>query len=315
MNSTESKPIGPIEKMTVLFSDISGSTRLYEQLGDTDAKLVVAGAIETMSQCVADQGGQLRRIVGDEILCTFSSPGAAAHAAISMHTCIEMLLPKRVPQVPANFAIHVGMAHGPIIEDGEELYGDTVNVAARLCSHAKRRQILTTAETAKLITSEITVPMRVVDQISVRGRAEPVRVYEINWSADFTRMERPEVAPVPAAGLLQLRYDDQVMAVDNNRPTVVLGREGISDFVVDASLASREHCRIEQRRNRFFVIDISTNGTYVRTSSEIHYLLHDEMELTGSGALGLGRDPETADRIVYFECKKLRRLDPVRSRL
>ena len=98
--------------------------------------------------------------------------------------------------------------------------------------------------------------------------------------------------------------DDEVMVVDNKRPKVVLGREDISDFVVDENLASREHCRVEQRRNRFFVIDISTNGTYVRTSTELHYLRHDEMELTGSGVLGLGRDPEAADKIVYFECKK-----------
>jgi predicted component of type VI protein secretion system len=72
-------------------------------------------------------------------------------------------------------------------------------------------------------------------------------------------------------------------------------------MVVNDTMASREHARIECRRGKFFVADQSTNGTYVETENGVAYLRREEMQMSGEGRIALGRTPAEATEVVHFQ--------------
>jgi predicted component of type VI protein secretion system len=90
--------------------------------------------------------------------------------------------------------------------------------------------------------------------------------------------------------------------IGEERSAAVLGRSKTADVAVNESLASRQHVRIEYRRGKFFIIDQSTNGTYVKlTTNEEAFLRREEMPLQGSGRISLGRAfTENPQEVVHF---------------
>ena len=134
---------------------------------------------------------------------------------------------------------------------------------------------------------------RVVDYASIKGKGE-MEIAEIIWQEeDVTRMQ-VDVASVSASmgqsAQLQLVYQDSLIKLNHDRESAILGRSTTCDIPVAEALASRQHVRIELRRDRFVLIDQSTNGTYVQfEGAEPVYVRRDELVLTGTGVISLGR--------------------------
>jgi pSer/pThr/pTyr-binding forkhead associated (FHA) protein len=93
------------------------------------------------------------------------------------------------------------------------------------------------------------------------------------------------------------------MDLDQDMNVVILGRGQKADMVVNDSMASREHARIECRRGKFILTDMSTNGTYVETTEGPSYLRREDIVLTGQGKIALGRDLGEATEYVVFDCE------------
>ncbi len=90
---------------------------------------------------------------------------------------------------------------------------------------------------------------------------------------------------------LQLSYRNSNVVINEEHSAATLGRSTGADIAVEETLASRMHVRIELRRGKFFIVDQSTNGTYIKsneTGSET-FLRREEAPLTGSGLISLGR--------------------------
>ena len=83
--------------------------------------------------------------------------------------------------------------------------------------------------------------------------------------------------------------------------TVILGRGQKADMIINDSMASREHARVECRRGKFILIDQSTNGTYVQTTEGPAYLRREELQIDGEGKITLGRELNEATEVVVFE--------------
>ena len=95
--------------------------------------------------------------------------------------------------------------------------------------------------------------------------------------------------PTPEA-TLRLTYNDKTIELSKKRPGVVMGRSQNCDLTINEKLASRQHVRIELRRDKFFIVDQSTNGTHVMIDNEASaFLRREEMPLNGNGKLSLGR--------------------------
>jgi class 3 adenylate cyclase len=289
--------------LSIVFADISGSTRLYEDLGDAVARELVAQCLALMTEQIERFSGTVIKTIGDEIMCTFASAEHAVEAAMGMQEGVTEDLPLRNPNTPASLTIRVGLHHGPAILEGGDVFGDAVNVAARMAGLAKGGQIITTHETAELLPPALRSSTRHLDRISVKGKADEIDIFEVIWQAeDVTRMATGLLKGGAKVATLTLNYNGEERALDQDMNPLVLGRGKKADMVINDTMASREHARIECRRGKFILTDMSTNGTYVQTSEGPSYLRREDLVLTGEGRIALGRELSEATEYVTFTC-------------
>jgi class 3 adenylate cyclase len=164
----------------VLFADVSGSTRLYESAGDAVAHGAIDRCIAALRGATEAAGGRVVKTIGDEIMALFASPDAAAGAAAAMHAAIGTL-----PAVnDIRLAVRIGFHAGPVIQRDGDVFGDTVNVAARLVELARAEQILTSAETAAQLGGLYRAWTRQLYSIAVKGKTEELELCELVRRAD-----------------------------------------------------------------------------------------------------------------------------------
>ena len=291
------------QQLTIMFADISGSTRLYEIMGDAAARSKVAECLQLMTDVIHRHQGTVIKTIGDEIMCTFERAEDAGVAACEMHEAIEDDATVQSEQGPISTSIRIGMHHGPAILEGGDVFGDAVNIAARMASMAKADQIITTQDTFDEMSAILRASTRMIDRAPVKGKKNMMDIYELIWQQDdVTRMSTGIIQQPEAPARLVLRFGATELTVSGDRSQVVLGRSKTADITVPETLASRQHVRIEHRRGKFFIIDQSTNGTYVSRENGESFLRREEMPLSGSGHISLGRSfSEDPQEVVYFE--------------
>ena len=288
--------------IAIMFADIAGSTKLYETLGDQIAKTKIAESIETMSEITDQNNGTVVKTIGDEVMSIFPSVEDAGTAAWEIQEAFEdtTQIDNRVSPI----SVRIGLHFGPAITDDSDVFGDAVNVAARMVAQAKAKQIITTKETVNKLPAAIRSCTRFVDHAAIKGKLETIDIYEIIWQEeDATRMTTNIIAkkPVPEVKLC-VSYQGRTIELSKKRPGLVLGRSHTCDLPVNEKLASRQHVRIELRRDKFYIIDQSTNGTHVlNNNSSEEFLRREEIALSGSGQISLGKGfNENPSNVVEF---------------
>lgn len=280
--------MGDVErKLAVLFADVSGSTKLYEKLGDTEALRAVDRCIKRMERAIGAFGGCLVKTVGDELMATFATAEDAFQSAVEMQQRVSDL----PPVSGVKLAIRAGFHYGPTTESNDEVFGDTVNTAARIVGLAKAEQILTSRQTMDELPRLLRESTRDLGQLSVKGKAEGVHVFEVLWHAtEELAMKADSPAGVRGvAAKLCVRYRNRAYLLDDQTPFLTLGRDLGNDLVIEDRKASRQHARIERRGDKFFYVDQSTNGSYIGVAGETERLLRrEEILLRGSGSICFG---------------------------
>ncbi len=271
----------------VLFADVSGSTKLYERLGDTEALRAVDRVIKRMQITIQGFKGRLIKTIGDEVMASFPTAEDAFMAAVEMQ--------QRVSDLPAvsgvKLSIRVGFHYGPAIEEANDIFGDTVNTAARIVGLANGEQILTSKQTVDELPALLRESTRDLDQLSVKGKEGGVHVFEALWRAsEELTMKADSIATLAGVrSKLHLSYRGQAYVLDEKRNQLTLGRDPGNDVVVEDRKASRQHARVERRGNKYVLIDQSTNGTYLVPRGEKEILLRrEEMVLQGVGSVSCG---------------------------
>ncbi|MCW8963562.1 MAG: adenylate/guanylate cyclase domain-containing protein [Gammaproteobacteria bacterium] len=288
-------------KCSIMFADVAGSTKLYEDVGDDKARTMISHTIESMTKSTQAMRGRVIKTIGDEIMCVFVDADSAVKAAYDIQETVSNDF-----TYGRALSIRIGAHFGPaILESDGDIYGDAVNVAARMAGIAKAGQIIITEDTVERLNEELKADTREFDRAPVKGKKEPMIIYEVMWAQeDVTRMAAPNLLAAAAAPMkMKLRWRDKQLELADSSGVTVIGRGDQADFVVDDKLASRMHVRIEVRRGKFVVIDQSTNGTFVRTNDgrEV-YLRREELPLTGAGCFSLGSpvSAENAELIYYI---------------
>lgn len=295
------------ENRGIVFADISGSTRLFEQLGDTQARSVVSHCLDLMSQVTRQFGGTIIKTIGDEIMSSFPDPDSTIYACVSMQENVSADMSAGFPLM-----IRVGAHFGPVIvqEDGD-VYGDSVNLAKRLSDIARANQIITSEDTVNGLSPVIQQDAREFDRAGVKGKEGVLRIFEIVWKkddADGTVVAGATMSgPAPEAvnSKLALKWNGQTHVIDlQEHQGIQIGRGAQADYTMGGRLTSRVHLRIEMRRGKFVISDQSRNGTYVRPDvGRPFFLRREEAPLSGAGVIGLGTAPEEAapEDIIRFE--------------
>jgi class 3 adenylate cyclase len=298
--------MGKDVEVAILFADVVGSTQLYEQLGDIKAREMVARCLDIMREATEVNQGTVIKTMGDEVMSTFPTADDAMNAAKRMQERIN--IDDGLSHSNGHVAIRIGCHYGPVVQEQRDIFGSAVHTANRMTSQAKAKQIITTLATVERLSPEWQSAARQIDIATVRGKADEVVLFEVLWQPE----EATSMLPTVASGMsrhkgdrpkrLSLRYQGREVTVGEGRKSATLGRAEDNDVVVKGNLISRVHARIEASRDKFTLVDESTNGTFVQTNSgEEIFVRRDSTPLTGEGVIGLGRvaQPGTALAVHY----------------
>jgi adenylate cyclase len=294
-------------ELAILFADVVGSTRLYELMGDLRARDMVAICIDVMRSATEQRQGTVIKTMGDEVMSTFPSADEALNAAAQMQLQISSHAQLKVDGQPV--CIRIGCHFGPVMLENRDVFGATVHTANRMTSQAKAGQIITTAATVERLSPEWRASCRQIDIASIKGQGNEVALYEVLWQSEDVTSMVPAIAmnsrPVRLLRL-RLRANDRDLVIDEQHSSITIGRAEDNDVVIKGNLISRLHARIEISRNKFVLIDQSTNGTFVQTADgEESFVRRDSLQIKGEGTIGLGRLPEhDSPQTIRFVCEE-----------
>jgi len=309
---------GPPDRKTthlaVLFSDIAGSTRLYEELGNSRAVALIDQCLGTMRAAVLETGGRVVKEIGDELMCVFPDPERAYLAATEIQLRIGELSLRPdwgddddLKPAPHAVRVRIGFHFGEVIEEGGDVYGDTVNIAARVGNLARADEVMTTGATVALLPPLLRGSTREIAGRVIKGHGTTVEIHEVLWQTGVefstTITMHPAVtreAPPQRQSLRLERSAREVVLALGDAP-IILGRDPSALFHTADRQASRRHARIESRRDKFFLVDQSTNGTFVAFEGEPELLLmREEIILRGRGAISLGQSTRNNPEAIRF---------------
>ena len=290
----------------IMFADVAGSTQLFEVLGDDMARTTIAETLDLLTNVVNSNSGTVIKTIGDEVMCTFPEADDSANAATEMQETLEDANDMR--EEGPKVKVRIGMHFGPALLEGGDVFGDAVNVAARMATQAKGGQIITTKTTVDLLDPITQATSRFVDRAPIKGKKEDIEIYEIIWQeSDVTTMatdvgssakQRDEVS-------LEVSYQKTSVILNQDKSGLMMGRSKACDLPINEQLASRQHVKIELRRDKFFVIDQSTNGTHIKIDGgDESFLRREEMHINANGQISLGKSfSDNPTEVVSFTLK------------
>jgi adenylate cyclase len=292
-------------EVAILFADVVGSTRIYEIMGDLRARDMVLTCVEIMRSATDQNHGSVIKTIGDEIMATFPTANDAVNAASQMQHDIVTHAELKVDGQPV--AIRIGCHYGPVVVENRDIFGAAVHTANRMTSQAKAGQIMITTSMVEGLPPEWRSAVRQIDVATLRGKTSEDELFEVLWQKDDATSMLPALALDVAANgrdrqrlrRLTLRFQGKELVVDDGHANVAIGRAEENDIVIKGNLISRLHARIEFSRNKFTLVDQSTNGTFVTTmEGEEAFVRRDSMLLKGEGLIGFGRVPESGSALT-----------------
>ncbi|MDR6537588.1 adenylate/guanylate cyclase domain-containing protein [Variovorax soli] len=282
---------------TVVFADLTGSTRVFEAMGNARATETVTRLIQWIGGVCEAHGGRVVKSLGDGVFAIFGSGFNATRAVLELQRNHQKRL--QTWPAPLRMELQIGVASGEVVEVDGDCYGDAVNLASRLSDLAGPSQIWATESVIDQLQGG-EVRHRSLGPINIRGKNEMPVVHRIDWQDEITEfLTMPATLAVSARpvdssfGQIELAWLDVRSMFRAAELPIHLGRVDEAQFVVNDPRVSRLHARIEARHGSCVLVDISTYGTWVRfhgtagASGEIA-LRRDECVLHGSGEIGLG---------------------------
>lgn len=294
------------DQATLLFADICGSTSLFEKYGDLRARQIETQVLDLLATCTNAHQGTVIKTIGDEIMSRFPDAERGVSAACGMQQGI-----KDDPVLAElSIAIRIGLHHGPVLVEKNDVFGDAVNVAARMVALAKADQIITTRETVSHLSAESRQTIRGLGRSWVRGKQNEMEIAEVIWyeSGSLTQMSDGETQKILRNQLyarLILDYRDQNIPITPSTQVFTIGRGLKNNLVVERELVSRSHATIEFRQGKFILKDNSTNGTYLLLENGARFFVRrEEFTLHERGVICLGQAAfEDNPDVIRYECQ------------
>ncbi len=173
-----------ITSLTFVFTDLKGSTEMYERVGDLAAYDLVKNHFQVLNQVVAAESGAVVKTIGDAVMATVPSPELGLGAALQMREAMQRLnAGRRDEDLTLKIGVHEGPCLAVTLNERLDYFGQTVNIAARVQSLAETRSIFATEPVVGhplasrlLSTSGL---QAVPQQCALRGISDSYKVYEI----------------------------------------------------------------------------------------------------------------------------------------
>lgn len=282
---------------TVVFADLSGSTGVFEAIGNARAAEAISRLTNWIGRVCESRKGRVVKMLGDGVLAVFPDGPAAVAAVVELQRSHL----KRLQEWPnqLRMRLKIGVAAGEVIEVDGDCYGDAVNVASRLSDLSGPEQIWASGSVISQVRNPAPgVRFRSLGPIPLRGKSQASEVFQIEWQEDIQTRHLTEPAqlsksarPRHAANRgVRLSWLDMRMDFEAEDMPIHLGRAEEAEFPVQDQRVSRLHARIDWRNGSFVLTDMSTYGTWVRFSGTDapHTLRREECVLLGTGEMALG---------------------------
>jgi class 3 adenylate cyclase len=174
-----------ITNLTFLFTDLKGSTELYERVGDLAAFDLVRAHFHALTEIVSDEDGAVVKTIGDAIMATFPTPAHGIAAALKMRDAMKALNDRRGSQdMLLKIGLHAGACLAVMLNEQQDYFGQTVNIASRVQRLSRIDNILLTGAIFQDIEADALMQdrgLRITHaSAALRGVGEEVSIYEIS---------------------------------------------------------------------------------------------------------------------------------------
>lgn len=282
------------ETQAVMFADVSGSSRLYKQQGNAQAKRLIDQTLAVVRSAVECHKGLVVKTIGDEIMARFTLGESACQCALELQR----------QSLTLNLqSLRIGIAYGDTLLDPDgDVFGDVVNEAAEVSHIARARQTLITRALLSQLNPITARLCEAFDRVLLKGAQSSSTLYRLHWENTTVSQSATAVMNVQALRQeleqyrLRLTAQDHQASFTPDQLPLAFGRESHQvDWPMHSTRVSREHGRLVFRRGKYVLIDHSTNGTYLHVNGQDEplYLRREEIPLTGSGRISFGGPLET----------------------
>jgi class 3 adenylate cyclase len=281
----------------IMFADVSGSSALYKQLGNQEAKAIVDDVVSHMAATTIVHEGTVVKTIGDEVMARFDSANTACRVALA----IQQRSSREFADI--GLGIRIGIAFGDSVVTPNDVFGDTVNDAAFVAHIARANQIVLTQGVIDQLDAALMHQCQLFDRVNIKGDSQKTIIYRLAWETSqqtdlSTRvMAIHDVTRFLTTFELKLKMGEQLISILPDQTPYYIGRDlNKVDLFMDNSVCSREHCHIDFRRGKYVLVDHSTNGTYVHEENKTAiYLRREEAPLQGSGVISIGQQVDPAN--------------------
>jgi len=285
--------------VAVVVADISGSTSLYESVGNAEALTQIDGCLELLRQIIWTYEGHFIHSKGDDVLCVFNDPQNALDAVISM-------LDKTGGSA---LQLHAGIDFGQVILSRGDVFGDCVNVTSRLADLANSGEVLCSQQLFEVLDEAGRSKLRFFESLQFKGKADESRVYAysgatLGQQTQIFLTDLPKVEDIPEETVAEQNFGVELciggrMVHSFQTGIIKLGRAEDCDLVVPKAWVSRYHAALEIRQNHLYLRDTSSNGTYICIKGQIPILARREVVLLPNLCeLSLTKEPNDGEAVL-----------------
>jgi adenylate cyclase len=288
-----------MDQACILLTDLTGSTALYDRVGQSQAVQHVNTALSLMREIIEAHEGQCIKTQGDDSFGYFGAPDCGFEAARSM---LEA-------EWPVGLDVHAGLFHGDVSRVDDDIYGDAVNMAARLTALAKPGELLVGDEAFDQMAAAHRASFLPIGRLKLKGKSVATRVY--SYTVDLAS---GRTVMVGGAGHLtgrrtesaEFRANDRVWQIDEGG-ALTIGRSGDCDICLQQPWISRHHGKLELRGAQLEYTDHSSAGSSVVPADGPEYDVHRRGTLLyGEGMLFFGtRDQTTSESALHYSTNDL----------
>lgn len=215
-------------EVTLLFTDIEGSTRYWDEVGDIKGRLMIDRHNRLLFPIVEKFHGSIIKTIGDAIMASFKRPKNALKAAITIQ---QILNRERERNPDFQIRVRIGIHTGNAVVEKRDVYGDAVNVASRIEGEAKGNEILLSHETT-LRLKEGDFKLEHYGSFMPRGKTDKIKIYRCDWEPPpllASKMREGRFFPVPK----KQKYELLLYLVVASATSYFLYMEYIRYFLMD----------------------------------------------------------------------------------
>lgn len=270
----------------ILIADVTGSTPLYVKHGDAVASRIVHDCVQQMQRIAIEAGGSFVRSKGDDVLCVFDLPDQALQAA------------RRILEVgeTGDVSLHGALHWGPVVWHENELFGNAVNIVARLASRAAENEVLMSQTFADRLTRRLDLTLRPMGELTLKGTEKPLPVLGMRAGGDdgSTQILFRSGTVAQAEGRTRNRAAIRLshgawQRIVTEGQAVTMGRAATCDLVFSEAWISRTHATVTVRDGLVELTDQSAAGcTLTFARAETYFVCRQTVALNGVGLIELG---------------------------